>query len=77
MGNARWTWIAIGFQTGLAYAISLIIYQFGAIVLYGQHPNIWTALALTLMIAGLYSLLKKPSSQLPIITLKNIENGEY
>lgn len=29
MGEAKWTWIAIGFQTGLAYASSLVIYQVG------------------------------------------------
>jgi len=29
MGSKKWTWIAIGFQTGLAYIIALIIYQIG------------------------------------------------
>lgn len=31
MGSRKWTWIAIGFQTGLAYALALIIYQVGSI----------------------------------------------
>ena len=29
MNNAKWTWFAIGYQTVLAYAVSLCIYQLG------------------------------------------------
>ena len=29
MNNARWTWFAIGYQCGFAYAIALMINQFG------------------------------------------------
>ncbi|MBQ9427924.1 MAG: ferrous iron transporter B [Clostridia bacterium] len=29
MNNARWTWFAIGYQCGFAYAVSLMINQFG------------------------------------------------
>lgn len=32
MNNAKWTWFAIGYQCGLAYAVSLIIYQIGSAV---------------------------------------------
>ncbi|HFU4056259.1 TPA: ferrous iron transport protein B, partial [Streptococcus suis] len=49
MGEAKWTWIAIGFQTGLAYATSLVIYQFGLVLIYGQTPTIWTFIAIVLM----------------------------
>lgn len=31
MGNAKWTWIAIGFQTAMAYILALIVYQVGRI----------------------------------------------
>ena len=30
MNNAKWTWFAIGYQCGFAYAISLMIYQIGS-----------------------------------------------
>ena len=29
MNNAKWTWFAIGYQCGFAYAIALMINQFG------------------------------------------------
>ena len=31
MNNAKWTWLAIGYQCGFAYAISLMVYQFGSL----------------------------------------------
>ncbi len=31
MNSAKWTWFAIGYQTLFAYAIALMIYQFGSI----------------------------------------------
>lgn len=77
MGEAKWTWIAIGFQTGLAYASSLVIYQVGLVLIYGQLPTIWTFIAIFLIITAIYSLMKKPANTLPIVTLKTLEKGEY
>ncbi|HFI0578291.1 TPA: ferrous iron transport protein B [Streptococcus suis] len=77
MGEAKWTWIAIGFQTGLAYATSLVIYQLGLVLFYGQGPSAWTLIAILLLLAAIYSLLKKPANRLPIVTLKKLEKGEY
>ncbi|HEM3611810.1 TPA: ferrous iron transport protein B [Streptococcus suis] len=77
MGEAKWTWIAIGFQTGLAYASSLVIYQIGLVLIYGQLPTIWTFIAIFLIITAIYSLVKKPANTLPIVTLKTLEKGEY
>ena len=42
MANLRWTVGAIGFQTGLAYCVSLILYQFGQVLLYGKPITPWT-----------------------------------
>ncbi|WP_161941123.1 ferrous iron transport protein B [Streptococcus suis] len=77
MGEAKWTWIAIGFQTGLAYATSLVIYQLGLVLFYGQGPSAWTLIAILLLLAAIYSLLKKTAHLLPIVTLKKLEKGEY
>ncbi|HFI0701780.1 TPA: ferrous iron transport protein B [Streptococcus suis] len=77
MGEAKWTWIAIGFQTGLAYATSLVIYQLGLVLFYGQGPSAWTLIAAILLLVAIYSLLKKPANRLPIVTLKKLEKGEY
>ncbi len=32
MGNAKWTLIAVGYQTGFAYVIALIVYQLGTLL---------------------------------------------
>ncbi|HEM6183383.1 TPA: ferrous iron transport protein B [Streptococcus suis] len=77
MGEAKWTWIAIGFQTGLAYASSLVIYQIGLVLIYRQLPTVWTFIAIFLIITAIYSLVKKPANTLPIVTLKTLEKGEY
>ncbi|HIT84329.1 MAG TPA: ferrous iron transporter B [Candidatus Ornithomonoglobus intestinigallinarum] len=31
MNNAKWTWFAIGYQCVFAYAVSLVVYQFGSL----------------------------------------------
>ncbi len=38
MNSAKWTWFAIGYQCGFAYAISLIIYQIGSIFAGNVNP---------------------------------------
>ena len=35
MNSAKWTWFALGYQTALAYAFSLVIYQFGVLFVGG------------------------------------------
>jgi len=52
MKNAKWTLIAVGYQTGLAYAVSLCIYQFGMLFT-GHGFNIFTAVAIVVF-AGLF-----------------------
>ena len=49
MGNAKWTLIAVGYQTGFAYAISLIIYQLGLLIS-GQGFNIGTVAAVIVLV---------------------------
>ena len=38
MGNWKWTLIAVGYQTGLAYIVSLLINVLGNTLLYGASP---------------------------------------
>lgn len=38
MGNWKWTLIAVGYQTGLAYIVSLLINTIGSALLYGASP---------------------------------------
>ncbi|MFV0441059.1 MAG: ferrous iron transport protein B [Lachnospirales bacterium] len=36
MNNSKWFWFAIGYQTVLAYAVSLAVYQIGKLVILGE-----------------------------------------
>ena len=38
MNSAKWTWFAIGYQCGFAYAVSLIVYQIGSAILGNINP---------------------------------------
>ncbi len=57
MGNAKWTLIAVGYQTLFAYAISLIIYQLG-ILFTGEAFGIGTVVALIVLAFLLYMLFR-------------------
>ncbi|MBQ5545028.1 MAG: ferrous iron transport protein B [Clostridia bacterium] len=38
MNSAKWTWFAIGYQCGFAYAVSLIVYQIGSAFMGDINP---------------------------------------
>ena len=59
MGSAKWTWFAAGYQTLFAYIIALIIYQTGSL-LTGGGFGLGTAVALVLLAALVYLLVRKP-----------------
>ena len=58
MNNAKWFWFAIGYQTVLAYVVSLCIYQIGMLITTGTF-GIGTVVAL-ILIAGFIYLLFRP-----------------
>ncbi len=58
MNNAKWTWAAIGYMTGFAYAISLIVYQFGTLFTGGGF-SVWTIAALIVLAGLVYLLFRK------------------
>ena len=57
MNNAKWFWFAIGYQCGLAYIVSLCIYQFGTLFTGGGF-GLWTVVAVVLLIVFLYMLFR-------------------
>jgi len=61
MNNAKWFWIAIGYQTLLAYVVSLCVYQIGTLITTGAF-GIFTVVAFAL-IAGFIYLLIRPSKE--------------
>jgi ferrous iron transport protein B len=57
MNSAKWTWFAIIYQTGFAYCISLMIYQFGLLFTGSLNP-LGLLAATIVLIFMLYRLFK-------------------
>ena len=57
MNNAKWFWFAIGYQTLLAYVVSLCVYQIGTLITAGTF-GIGTAAAFLLIIGFIYLLFR-------------------
>jgi len=65
MGGWKWTLIAVGYQTLLAYVMAFMINQFGNALVLGQGFGIGTALASLILIGIFYLLFRsyKPNSR--------------
>ena len=57
MNNKKWFWFAVGYQTGLAYVVSLCVYQIGTLITTGTF-GIGTAAAFLLIIGFIYLLVR-------------------
>lgn len=57
MNNAKWFWFAIGYQCGLAYIVSLCIYQLGLLFAGGSF-GLGTAVAILLVLGFLFLLFR-------------------
>ncbi|MDD6462780.1 MAG: ferrous iron transport protein B [Clostridiaceae bacterium] len=74
MNSAKWTWFAIGYQCGFAYAISLMIYQFGS-ALTGNLNIIGLIAAIAVLAVILYMLFFKRYSESTRLT-QNVRAAE-
>ncbi len=61
MNNMKWFWFAVGYQTLLAYVVSLCVFQIGSLIFTGTF-GIFTIVAFAL-IAGFIYLLVRPSKE--------------
>ncbi len=64
MNSAKWTAFAISYQCVFAYAVSLVIYQFGSVIngtFAGGLNYIWLVLAVITVVFFTYMLVRKPS----------------
>ena len=57
MNNTKWFWIAIGYQCGLAYLVSLCVARIGMLVT-GAGFSVWTIVAFVIIIAFIYLLFR-------------------
>lgn len=67
MNSGKWTWFAIGYQTILAYAVSLCVYQIGTAITGGGF-GIGSVVAVLVVIGFLYLLFRpyKESTKLTV-----------
>ncbi len=59
MGNAKWTWGTIAYMCGLAYVISMIVYQLVGIATGEATFSIFTVVAGLALVAMLYLIFRK------------------
>ncbi|MGY3750394.1 ferrous iron transport protein B [Vagococcus acidifermentans] len=62
MGDAKWTTLAIAYQCGLAYAVSLVIYQLGSFLFEGAPFGFGQIVAVVLILLVVFGLIRKPKS---------------
>ncbi|MDO5142008.1 MAG: ferrous iron transporter B [Eubacteriales bacterium] len=61
MNNGRWTAFAIGYMMVFAYAVSLMVYQFGGLITGELTFGLGTVAAVAVLALLLYLLLRKPA----------------
>lgn len=76
MGDWKWTLGAIGYQCGLAYAVSFIIYQFGHVLFEHSQVGLGVIIAALLVFVMGYYLVRKPKvKKALVITMTTLERG--
>ena len=68
MNSAKWTWFAIGYQCGLAYAAALMVYQIGSA--FTGNLNVIGLLASIVVLGGMIYLLFRPYKEAAKLTTK-------
>jgi len=68
MNSPKWTWFAIGYQCGFAYAVALVITQFGG--LFTGNANIIGVIAAVIVLAAIIYMLVRPYKEATKLTTK-------
>ena len=68
MNSPKWTWFAIGYQCGFAYAVALMINQFGG--LFTGNANIIGVIAVVIVLAAIIYMLVRPYKEATKLTTK-------
>ena len=68
MNSAKWTWFAIGYQCGLAYAVALMVNQFGS--LFTGSANVFGVIVAAALLAGMIYMLVRPYKEATKLTAK-------
>ena len=68
MNNGKWTAFAILYQCGFAYAVSLMVYQFG--LLFTGSVNVIGLIAAVVILAFMIYMLVRPYKESETLTTK-------
>ena len=68
MNSPKWTWFAIGYQCGFAYAVALMINQFGGLFI--GNANIIGVIAAVIVLAAIIYMLVRPYKEATKLTTK-------
>lgn len=71
MADNKWTALTIAYQMCYAYAVSLIFYNIANLIMY-RIFNVWTVVAIIVLVGMIYLLVRKPQAQKSI----NYETGK-
>lgn len=72
MASAKWTWFAIGYQTLLAYAVSLMVNQFGGLITGDLSFGVATAFAIVILAVLLFLIFRpNPQKRLKKVSAEN------
>ena len=66
MNSAKWTWFAIGYQCGLAYAAALMVYQIGSAFM--GNLNVIGLLAAIVILGSMIYMLFRPYKEATKLT---------
>ena len=69
MNSPKWTLFAVGYQCVFAYAVALMIYQFGGI--FTSNVNVIGLIVSILLLVGIIFMLFKPYKESTKLTVKN------
>ena len=71
MNNAKWTWFAIAYQCGFAYAIALMVNQFG--LLFTGSVNVIGLIFAVLVLVGMIYMLVRPYKEATKLSTKEVK----
>ena len=73
MNDWKWTTLAIGYQCGLAYVVSFVVYQLGSVLVEGHAVGAGQIIAILCVLLVLIALVRKPRKAKETVSLTGIE----
>lgn len=75
MAQQKWTWLAIGYQCGLAYVVSFLIYQLGHVLFEDGAITGNTLVAGLLLVSLTYFVIRKPKPAKTTVVQQVVKEG--